>query len=334
MANRKQFEAKPGVTLLDAAGTAGLVLEHSCRTGRCGTCKARVRSGSTALVKRNDCLGPEERRAGWVLTCATAALSDVELEIVDLGIFEPFPVRTLPCRIDALERPADGVMQVTLRLPREVRLQYLPGQSIDVIRAGIKRSYSIANAPQPDARLELHVREIDAGVLSAYWFGHARVGDLLHLEGPRGTFFLRDVAGRDLVVLVTGTGIAPLKAMLSQLAAEPGEAQPRSIALYWGARRPADLYADPRAFHPALRYVPVLSRADAGWHGERGHVHEALLRDGVDPACAVVYACGSRQMVDAARAALAAVGLASPCFVADAFVPSSPTPRGEHGEAS
>jgi CDP-4-dehydro-6-deoxyglucose reductase len=326
LANQKQFEAAAGVPLLDAARAAGLTLEHSCRTGRCGSCKTQVRSGRTIAIVPEPSLTRAERDAGFVLTCARSAADDLELDIEDLPAAD-IEVKTLPCRIDSLQRLAPDVMKVVLRLPPGAALRYLPGQYIDVIgKNGLRRSYSVANAggkvDGATGRLELHVRQVEGGAFSRYWFQDAQPSDLLRFEGPRGSFFLRDLAELDLVLLATGTGIAPVKAMLAELATRPADAQPRSVSLLWGGRRPADLYWQP-AFE-GLHYTPVLSRADAAWTGARGHVQDVLLQAGSDWARTAVYACGSPAMIDGARAALTAAGLAPRRFVSDAFLNSAP----------
>ena len=156
---------------------------------------------------------------------------------------------------------------------------------------------------QPIKQLELHIRRVDGGAMSDYWFGAAKVNDLLRLHGPLGTFFLRDVAGADLVFLATGTGIAPVKAMLEGLNSQA--AAPRSVTVYWGGRLPTDLYWDTRGAGTAHRFVPVLSRAGATWDGARGHVQDLLLAEGRDWDRAIVYACGSDAMIHDARRQLA-----------------------------
>ncbi len=326
LANHKQFEAAPGVAILDAARSAGIVLEHSCRTGRCGTCKTPVREGRTIPLFPETSLTRTEREAGMVLTCARSAAEDLHLDIEDLPGGD-IPLKTLPCRIDALERLAPDVLQVRLRLPPNAALRYLAGQAIDVIgKDGLRRSYSIANAPAAAdgqaGKLDLHIRKVDGGAFSRYWFVDAKTNDLLRLEGPRGTFFLRDVAGLDLVFLATGTGIAPIKAMLDDLVLRPADAQPRSIALLWGGRVRSDLYWQPE--HTGLAYTPVLSRAEAAWDGARGHVQDVLLQAPRDWARTVAYACGSEAMIDGARARLVAAGLAPQRFLYDAFISSAP----------
>lgn len=320
LANGRTFEASPDETMLEAARRQGLVLEHSCRVGRCGVCKAPVLAGATRPLGSEESLSPAEQAQGLVLTCARAASTDVRLGIEDLGRLAEIEVRTLPARIDRLEALAPDVLRVVLRLPPGTGFDYLPGQYIDVIApSGARRSYSLAGAPRPDGRLELHVRRVPGGELSAWWFGTAKSNDLLRFEGPFGTFHLREKA-LVRIFMVTGTGYAPARAMLQELTAQ-NMAGP--VWLYWGGRRPADLYDSVDFACLDLRYVPVLSRASADWHGRRGHVQEAVLADHHDLSGTVVYACGSDEMIHSARACLQAAGLPADHFYSDAFVASN-----------
>jgi CDP-4-dehydro-6-deoxyglucose reductase len=323
LVNQKSFEAPPGVSLLDAASTAGLVLEHSCRSGRCRSCRARVLSGKTVQIGPDLSLGPDERADGWVLTCSTAAATELVLDVPDLGAPAQFPLRTLPCRIDTIEHLAPTVVKVLLRLPPNAEMRYLAGQYVDIIgEAGLRRSYSIANPPDDSGRLELHIRHIPDGAMSAYWFDAAQRDDLLRFEGPRGTFFLRDVAGMDLVFIATGTGIAPIKAMLGVLARVSAEQRPRSVRLLWGGRSLSDIYWLPELPDLPLVFTPVLSRPDSAWAGARGYVQQELLATQNDWRRTVVYACGAMAMIESARAMFEATGLPVRQFHSDAFVSS------------
>ena len=314
------FSAPEDRTLLDAALAAGLHLEHSCRTGRCGTCKTRLLSGSVKTIAADSCLSAADRQAGWVLTCADAAAGDVSLQAENLARLAGIDARTLPARLDSITHLAHDVVHVVLRLPPASPLKFLPGQYINVIGdGGLRRSYSLAEAPRADGKLELMIRRVDGGAMSAYWFDKAKPNDLLRIDGPRGTFFLRDVAGLDLRLLATGTGIAPIRALLTELAALAAEAQPRSVRLYWGGRTPHDLFWQPPQ---GTDHVPVLSRADAQWSGARGHVQDVMLAQDADLARTQVYACGSPAMIDSARASLTAAGLHEAAFFSDAFVSS------------
>ena len=272
-------------------------------------------------------LTASELADGWVLSCVRSAFGEVFLDVEDLGGVRLTAPRTQPCRIVSLDRAAPDVLRVVLRLPPTVILSYEPGQYVDVIGpAGTRRSYSIANAAVPERTIELHVREVDGGAMSAYWFGQSKGGDLLRLHGPLGTFFLRDVETCDLVFLATGTGIAPVKAMLESLHARHA-ATPRSIRLFWGARDRRDIYWQPPAEVAGIpvHFVPVLSREGSEWAGVRGHVQDAFIGQ-TDPAALQncrVYACGSDTMIHAARALLLAAGLDDRHFLADAFVCSA-----------
>lgn len=321
--NGRRFEGRPDESLLDAALRQGVVLDYSCRTGRCSSCKGRVRSGDTVAVHDELGLSDEEKALGFILTCVRQARGPLELEIDDLGDVVLPEAKTLPCRIQSIERLSHDVVRVTLRLPPTSALEFLPGQYIDVIGSeGLRRSYSIANAPRQDKQIELHIREVPAGAMSRYWFHEAKVNDLLRLRGPLGTFFLRGQAGKDLVLLATGTGIAPVKAILEGLLGLPADMQPRNVTVYWGGRHREDLYWQP----PELlgpRFVPVLSRAGKDWSGERGYVQDVMLRDHVYLADTLVYACGSDAMIHGAQAKLHAAGLPSRQFHSDAFVCSA-----------
>ncbi len=321
----KTFEAKGGENLLDAALRQHVVLDYSCRTGRCSTCKGRVLSGATCASHDELGLTAEERAQGFILTCVRQAQGPVDLEIEDLGNVSLPEAKTVPCRIQSLDRLSSDVIQATLRLPPTTPLNFLPGQYIDVIGAeGLRRSYSIANAPREDRLIELHIREVPNGAMSRYWFQHAKVNDLLRLRGPLGTFFLREQAGKHLVFLATGTGIAPIKAILESLSLIAENAQPLSITVYWGGRNAGDLYWTGAA-SGNIRFVPVLSRSNSSWFGACGHVQNVMLKDKPDLVNTLVYACGSDTMIHSARKQLCASGLPERQFRSDAFVCSAET---------
>ena len=324
LAQGKQFTSNGELSLLDAALAAGYHLEHSCRTGRCGTCKTRVTAGQTRALQPDLLLSAAEHALGYRLTCTEAAASDVRLEAEDLTRLAGLTARTYPARIDSLARLADDVLHLTLRLPPTADLAFAAGQYVNLIGpGGMRRSYSLASAPRADKRLDFFIRQVGDGVMSRYWFGEAKPNDLLRVDGPRGSFFLRELAGLDLVLLATGTGIAPIKAMLEELALRPADQQPRRIRLLWGGRHPQDLFWQRPDSAQVVDYVPVLSRADASWAGARGHVQNVLLdQPDLDLARSRVYACGSNAMIQGAQAALTAAGLDPRHFHSDAFLSS------------
>jgi CDP-4-dehydro-6-deoxyglucose reductase len=237
-------------------------------------------------------------------------------------------VLKLPSRVLSIERPAPDVAVVRLQLPANQNLQYRAGQYIEfILRDGARRSYSMANAPHqlgsPPA-IELHLRHMPGGKFTDHVFSAMKEKDILRLEGPFGSFFLRDDSAKPIVLLASGTGFAPIKAIIQQLQAA-GSTRP--AVLYWGCRSRADLYqhawAETAAGQmPGLRYVPVLSEARTadGWVGRTGLVHEAVMQDLPDLSGHQVYACGAPVMVEAARRDLVArCGLPLDEFFADSF---------------
>lgn len=319
------FVASASDSLVDAALLAGIALPHSCKTGRCSTCKCKVKRGETFALQTETGLTDSEKANGWILSCVRAAQTDVTLEVEDLGDLLLPPSKTLPCRVSSLERLAADVVRVVLRLPPGADFRAIPGQHIVVIGPfGVRRSYSLANAMTADKTLELHVRAVDGGIMSNYWFNQAKENDLLRLTGPLGTFFLRNLRKINLVFLATGTGIAPVKAMLESLAMVAPSQAHQSVTVYWGGRTPSDFYIDVQSIPAGHRFVPVLSRAASDWAGATGYVQDAFLATHPDLTSTVVYACGSDAMIRSAKAKLCAAGLPEPLFFADAFVSSAP----------
>jgi len=285
-----------------------------------------VLSGQTRELHTETGLAENEKAEGWILGCVRSAETDLTIEVEDLGGVVLPAVKTIPCRISYLHLLAPDVIQVKLRLPPSTEFSFIPGQYIDVIGpGGVRRSYSLANASFADKQLELHIRAVEGGALSQYWFDLAKANDLLRLNGPLGTFFLRDVAGLDLVFLATGTGFAPVKAMLESMRDLASAHAPRSVTVLWGGRTPKDIYFDVEIISCDFRFIPVLSRADEQWSGVRGHVQQALLSVLPDLQHAAVYACGSDAMIRDAQATLVLAGLPANRFYSDAFVSSGNT---------
>ena len=323
LANSISFESGSNQTILEAARSQNIALEYSCRTGRCGVCKAQVTQGATNAIKPEESLTEEEKSEGFILTCCRSASTDVQLDIEDLGELGQIQVKTLPCRINDVHQLADDVVEVVLRTPPSSNLEYLPGQYVDMIgKDGLRRSYSIANAPRGDGKITLQIRKIENGQMSHYWFNEAKTNDLLRMEGPLGTFCLRKTKASTLILLATGTGIAPVKAILEQLSAAPEFNTYSQIHVYWGGRTEQDLYWLPDFPGLQFNYTPVLSRSPC-WAGKKGYVQQAVLADGLNLEDAVVYACGSETMIHDAHAQFTAMGLAENQFHSDAFVSSN-----------
>ena len=318
LSNGVEFNSAVGQTILDAARQNNVAIEHSCRNGRCGVCVAPVLSGKTEAITDEVSLGGDEMGHTNILTCCRVAISDVYLDVEDLGAIGSLPLLTLPCRIDSMENLNHDVIGLVLRLPPGSDFKFVAGQYIDLIHAGIRRNYSIANAARSDGKLEVQVKNVEGGVMSDYLFSQAAQNDLLRLEGPRGTFSYRDDASTNLVLLATGTGIAPIKAMLEDFKNHGIE---KNIYVVWGARHKEDLYFDTSTTGAKHNFIPVLSREkQKGIFC--GYVQNAVLSLGLDLTNTTVYACGSEIMIRDALMLLVKNGLAPSRFYSDAFLSS------------
>ena len=319
----RSFTTDSTVSILDAARAHGIVLEYSCRTGRCGICIAPVMSGSTEVLRHEESLTAQEAAEGQILTCCRAATSDLMLDIEPLDRLADIEIKTMASRIVSVERLAPDIVRVVLKTPPTSPMRFLPGQYIDVLAEGVRRSYSLANAPRADGLLELVVKRYAGGRLSDYWFERAKANDLLRIEGPFGTFFMREAGPTNILFLATGTGIAPVKALLEEIAADPERAARHNIRVFWGNREAENFCWAPVALGLDIGFHHLLSGPDVNWGGKRGYVHEAAVRDGFDPDDTVVYACGSNAMIASARATLTTLGLQAKRFFSDAFVSST-----------
>ncbi|MCK6408635.1 CDP-6-deoxy-delta-3,4-glucoseen reductase [Thauera sp.] len=321
------FEADDDQTVLEAALGAGLLLPHGCRDGACGACKGRVLEGRVDYGRYvAGALTAAERAEGLALFCCAKPLTDLVVQARTVSRADEIPVKKLPCRVQKLERLADDVMVVDLKLPASENFAFRAGQYVDILLAdGQRRSFSIANAPHDGGHLELHVRRIDGGRFTGHVFATMKEKEILRFEGPLGSFWLREDSTRPIVMIAGGTGFAPIKGLVEH-AIHAGLTRP--VTLYWGARTRSGLYMDALARTwetalPGLRYVPVLS--DEAWEGRCGLVHQAVLDDFADLSGFDVYACGAPAMIDAARANFCAErGLPAEAFFADAFTFASP----------
>jgi CDP-4-dehydro-6-deoxyglucose reductase len=319
--NGKRFDVDVGASILSAALGQGIFLDYSCRTGHCGFCKARVVSGETVVLQPEESLASQDQAVGHILTCCRGAQDNVVLDLSDLGRLSGLQPRTVPARIASIGRLSPTIMRVTLRFPPTTAISFLPGQYLDVLMHGVRSSYSIANSPREDRTIDLDIREFKGSKLSAYWFGKAAVGDLLRVELPLGTFFLREDRVETILFLATGTGIASVRAMLAEIMADPAVIGNARIRIYWGNRSKADFYWSPPA-GGVVDFHPILSRPDGDWAGRQGYVQDAVVADGINLSKAMVYACGSQAMIDAAGAMFKDRGLPRHHYHFDAFVSS------------
>jgi CDP-4-dehydro-6-deoxyglucose reductase len=303
-----QFDVEDGESVLTAALRQGYVLPYGCKNGACGSCKGKLLEGALDYgIYQKKALPDEEKAQGKALFCQAKPLTDIVIEARTLGAAKDIQIKTLPCRVQKLERLTDDVMALHLKLPANERLQFLAGQYLEfLLKGGARRSFSMANAPHDDELIQLHVRHVAGGQFTDHVFGKMKERDILRFEGPLGTFFLREDNDKPIVLVASGTGFAPIKSIIES-ALHNGVTRP--MVLYWGGRRPKDLYMDALARkwaveHAAqLKYVPVISEAlpEDGWTSRTGFVHRAVMEDFPDLSAHQVYACGVPIMVDSAR---------------------------------
>ena len=322
----RQFSCDAGESILAAAIRAGVGLPYGCKNGACGSCKGKLVSGQAELGTHQErALSAAEREAGQTLFCCAMPQSDVVIEAREVLGVGDFPIKKLPSRVAKLDRLTDDVMVLSLQLPATERMQFKAGQYIEfLLKDGKRRAYSMATAPHSDELLALHIRHMPGGLFTDQVFGTLKEKDILRFEGPLGTFFLREDSEKPIVMVASGTGFAPIKAMIDHWAHQQST---RPISLYWGGRRPADLYMNALCEEwaktlPNFRYIPVISDAlpEDNWSGRTGFVHKAVMHDLQNLSDYQVYACGAPIMVEAAqRDFVAECKLPNEEFFADSF---------------
>ena len=322
------FTVSGDETILDGALREGFNIAYGCRNGACGSCKGKLLDGTVDYGSyNNSALLDTDKKNGYALFCQAKPLTDVVIECREISAIKDIQVRTLPCRVQKLERLAPDVTMIHLSLPANERLQFLAGQYIDILtKSGLRRSLSIANAPHDDDVLQLHLRNY-GGPFSNYVFNTLKEKDILRLEGPLGTFFLREDSDKPLILLASGTGFAPIKSIIEHAVHKKIQ---RPITLYWGCRVRADLYrhelAESWAREHGVTYVPVLSDAtpEDNWTGRTGFVHRAVMQDFPDMSRHQVYACGAPIVIESALSDFTEqCKLPADDFFSDAFTPSA-----------
>lgn len=318
--------------MLDAALAAGLVLPYGCKNGACGSCKAPLNAGQVQHIHDNSAV-KTALAEGAALLCCARPLTDAAFTTRIAKADADYPLKKLPTRIASITPVASDVVVVKLQLPAAEKLAFKAGQYLEfILRDGSRRAYSMANAPHSLAngnQLELHIRHMAGGLFTDALFGvegsklaAVKEKDIVRIEVPQGTFFLRDESQKPMIMLASGTGFAPIKAIIEH-SIEKGLTRP--ITLYWGGRALKDLYMHALAQSWAeqyshIRYIPVLSDVLDGWAGRTGFVHQAVIADEPDMSGHEVYACGAPIVVNSAqRDFVAQCGLPIESFFADSF---------------
>ena len=316
----RSFEVQPGETVLEAARRSAVPFPHECTFGGCGTCRMRLVEGRVVYEELPMALSEQEAATGFALACQARPLGDLVVSAERPGACSEPAV--LEATVQSLRPLAADVLHLSLRLPEGTDLVYQPGQYMNVqLGDGRHRSFSMASRPD-GLHVDFHVRRIPGGRFTDAQLAALSPGHRLPVEIPLGSFRYHHEDERPLLMVATGTGLAPIKSMLETLM-DNDDCPP--VSLYWGARTPADLYLHDEIAAWAerlyeFRYVPVLSRAGDGWTGRRGHVQSAVLEDIGDLSEHAIYLCGSSAMVGDAKAAFASHGAQPDCVYADSFV--------------
>lgn len=321
LGSETSFAVEPGESILAAALRSNIHLAHDCKSGTCATCRFRIVAGAVTYTEPPMGLLPEEEEEGYALACQAHPVSDIVAE----AEVRP-PLLATPERYTAVVRQigslSDDVAHLVIEVPEAGAWSYRPGQYVNLMLGdGKVRSFSMASPPN-GRTVDFHVRRINGGAFTAGRLPALVPGDELEIELPHGMFYLRQEDFRPLLMLATGTGLAPIKSILQALFDDP-DSPP--VTLYWGARTAADLYLDAeiRSWSerlPDFRYVPVLSRPHAGWEGRTGYVQDAAAADIEDFSEYATYLCGSPDMVSAAKRLIIGRGASINHIYADSFL--------------
>lgn len=304
------FTVNEGESVLTAALRQGVMLPYSCKNGTCGSCKGRLESGEVHYPFHPPlALSREEIGEGGALLCQAEPIEDLVIHIREIEAVRDIQVRKMPARVIEKTLLTEDVMRIRIKLPDAQRLQFLAGQYLDILLPdGKRRAFSIASAPHCEDEIELHIRHVEGGGFTGWVFDELKERDILRIEAPLGTFFVRnDKTERPMILMGGGTGFAPLKSMIEDLLAHHDN---RPLHLFWGVRNGAELYMHEQAQQWAeqnehIRYTSALSEpgSDAPAGSFTGFVHESVLKQYPDLSAFDIYMSGPPAMIDTGRAA-------------------------------
>ena len=326
-----EFEIEQGETILDAAMRQSIDLPYGCRSGACGSCVGYILKGDIEYesepIAITDAMVEEKK----VLFCSALALSDLVIGTVEIEGLEGVEIKNLRCRVDEKLQLCHDVIQLKIKLADDQRLQFRAGQYIEfILDDGKRRAFSIANAPHDDEHIELHIRHVDGGVFTDFLFEEMPDKAMLRIEGPLGTFFLREQSTRPILLVGGGTGFGPLKGMVEH-ALHVGINQP--IHVFMGVRARRDLYMEKAVKDwekQGVKFTAVLSepKAEDDWQGESGFVHDVVAKTYSDMSGFDIYISGPPPMVHAAADLFSQQGALTEHMFSDAFEYSADALKG------
>jgi len=323
--SKHSFTVAEQETILDAALRQGYSLSYGCRNGACGSCVSKLIKGKVDYPKGSPpTLESNKEEPSATVLCQAVPLTDITIEAHEIAAVKDIPVKTLPCRVTLIEHLTHDVIEMRLKLPVTERLQFLAGQYLDfLLKDGRRRSFSIANTPHNDNYIELHIRHVQDGRFTGRVFDEIQEKDILRIEGPKGSFYIREESHRPSIMMAGGTGIAPIKAMVEYSLATDLK---KPIHIYWGAESLRDLYMHDTLIKLAnenehIQYTPVLNkpRSEDNWNGRTGYVHLSVMEDYPDLSEYDLYGSGPPVMVYAGRDSFPENGLDLKNYYSDAF---------------
>lgn len=318
--NNATFNGLTDRTIFQSAQEHAVLIEHSCLSGRCSSCKAKVISGCSEATVGELGLTEEEKNENYILTCVRRPTSDMVLDLDVISGVQFEKSRTLPAKIHSVSMVVDDVVKLVLRFPPNSNFKFLAGQYVNIIRGAVKRSYSIGGI-DPLGMLIFYIKKYQNGEMSNYLFNESKQNDLVRIEGPLGTFFLRENSLENLVFLATGTGIAPILSILLD-AKNKDILNTRNIYLFHGGRLESDLLEKDMLKDLDIFYFPTLSR-EKKENFNQGYIQQILMNQNLDLGKTSVYACGSTNMIEDAKTLLLSNGLPLNQFYSDAFLESN-----------
>ena len=307
----REVECREDQTILDALLRNGVWVPHSCTHGTCATCKVEVLDGDIDHGESSSfALMDFERDEGKTLVCCAFPQSDVTIEAdvdVDEDI-EVHPVDDYSGKVVEIEDVATDTKRITIELDRD--LSFNAGQYMRIMVPGtdVDRTYSMANPPTEQRRLEFQIRRVEGGKATDGWiFKNLAVGDEVNLTGPYGRFVLKVGSDKPAVMIAGGTGLAPIASMIKH-ALVNGEYEGH-ITLYAGGRSKEWLYdvdffrGLEEEYPDQFTYRPCLSETPEEGYAE-GMVTNVLEADHESLKGHQGYLCGPPAMVEAALKSL------------------------------
>ena len=332
-----EMEVDEDETILDAAFRQGISLMHGCREGQCSACKSFLIDGDVQMAKYSTfALADYESDEGYILLCKCHAYSDLTIELINFDEEElrnAVPLQHLRTKVSSVEAVTHDIVSLKLDLVEPATFAFKPGQYADIQipgDGGQHRSFSMAMTPSSSSTLEFLIKKYPGGHFSGLLDDGINVGDELELDGPYGTFTLKESSDRRIVCIGGGAGMAPILSILRHMVEDNIQ---RPVTFYYGARNPADLfYLDEIAQLGKqladFTFVPCLSEslpddwADYGGSGESGLVTTVVDRRETNLSQCDHYLCGPPPMVDAAISLLEANGVTHEHIHYDKFTTS------------